>query len=236
MTGRQTRRNCPFCQHPRRDEYEQNVRIGLLEVGDLDRDQSWAEGTAHRHMRRHSGEYHNASNSECPICTHPERSAIEAAVLGGIAGIADMAVELEMTETAVSHHMERHAAPIIQRQAQIENIPNAITSVSDAMRRTERNLNRLNDVFNDHMDLMNAERVESGILDFKGLDTAVKLHREIRDTLSDLAEYLTAATTIEESQQVNVLTVIQAHFSEKSPEEWRVLRNALTEAGVLDEG
>lgn len=236
MTGRQTRRNCPFCQHPRRDEYEQNIRMGLLEVEELDREQSWAEGTAHRHMRRHAGEYHNESNSECPICTHPERSAIEASVLGGIAGIADMAVELEMTETAVSHHMERHAAPIIQRQAQIENIPGALTSVSDAMRRTENNLNRLNEAFNDHMDLMNAERVESGILDFKGLDTAVKLHREIRDTLSDLAEYLSAAQTIEESQQVSVLTVIQAHFSEKSPEEWRVLRNALSEAGVLDEG
>jgi hypothetical protein len=91
----------------------------------------------------------------------------------------------------------------------------------------------LNGLFNDHLNLMEAERMESGMLDYKGLDVAVKLHREVRDTLGDLAKHLSSAENIENSQQVNVLTVIQAHFSEKSPDEWRVLRKALAEAGVL---
>ena len=106
MVGRRTRRNCPFCQHPERDGYEQNVRIGLLEVEELDRDREWAEGTAHRHMRRHSGEYHNNSNSECPLCTHPERSNIEEAILNGLVGIDDMAMDLDITRTTNVNSMK----------------------------------------------------------------------------------------------------------------------------------
>ena len=233
MVGRQTRRNCPFCQHPSRDAFEQSVQNGLVDVVDLDRQQDWQEGTAHRHMRRHSGNYHNNSNSDCPLCTHPERANIEASILNRIIGIDEMAEELDMASSALSHHMEMHTQPIIQRQAAIEAIPNAITSVTDAIRQTDNNLQRLNGLFNDHLNLMEAERMESGMLDYKGLDVAVKLHREVRDTLGDLAKHLSTAESVETSQQVNVLTVIQAHFSEKSPEEWRVLRKALAEAGVL---
>ena len=233
MVGRQTRRNCPFCQHPSRDAFEQSVQNGLVDVVDLDRQQDWQEGTAHRHMRRHSGNYHNNSNSDCPLCTHPERANIEASILNRIIGIDEMAEELDMASSALSHHMEMHTQPIIQRQAAIEAIPNAITSVTDAIRQTDNNLQRLNGLFNDHLNLMEAERIESGMLDYKGLDVAVKLHREVRDTLGDLAKHLSTAESVETSQQVNVLTVIQAHFSEKSPEEWRVLRKALAEAGVL---
>tara|TARA_R100000329_G_scaffold133250_1_gene112933 strand:- start:382 stop:1092 length:711 start_codon:yes stop_codon:yes gene_type:complete len=233
MVGRQTRRNCPFCQHPSRDAFEQSVQNGLVDVVDLDRQQDWQEGTAHRHMRRHSGNYHNNSNSDCPLCTHPERANIEASILNHIIGIDEMAEELDMASSALSHHMEMHTQPIIQRQAAIEAIPNAITSVTDAIRQTDNNLQRLNGLFNDHLNLMEAERMESGMLDYKGLDVAVKLHREVRDTLGDLAKHLSTAESVETSQQVNVLTVIQAHFSEKSPEEWRVLRKALAEAGVL---
>ena len=78
--------------------------------------------------------------------------------------------------------------------------------------------------------------METGTLDYKGLDTAVKLHREVRDTLSELAEWMEKAEAVGGNEQVNVLTVIQAHFSEKSPEEWRVMRKALADAGVLEDG
>jgi len=233
MVGRQTRRNCPFCQHPSRDTMEQNIRIGLIDVQDMDRNQDWPEGTAHRHMRRHSGEYHNNSNSDCPLCTHPERANIEVAILERLIDIDQMAEDLEVSSSALSHHMENHTQPVIQRQAAIEALPMAITSVADAIRQTDNNLQRLNGLFNDHLNLMQAEREETGMLDYKGLDAAVKLHREVRDTLGDLAKHLSTAENIENSQQVNVLTVIQAHFSEKSPDEWRMMRKALADAGVL---
>jgi hypothetical protein len=236
MVGRRTRRNCPFCQHPSRDAFERNIRLGLIEAADIDREQEWAEGTAHRHMRRHAGEYHNNSNSECPLCTHPERANIEEAILNHIVPLDAMAMDLDITVDALSHHMENHASPIIQRQVAIETLPSALTTVQATMGQTERNLQRLNSLFNDHVDLMREEQNEEGSLDYKGLDTAVRLHKEIRDTLSDLGQYLERAEGIGSNEQVNVLTVIQAHFSEKSPDEWRILRKALAEAGVLEDG
>ena len=96
-----------FCQHPQRDAFERNIRLGLVEA-ELDADQSWAEGTAHRHMRRHAGEFHNNSNSECPVCTHPERANIEEAVLNHIVPIDAMADDLEITVDALSHHIQEH--------------------------------------------------------------------------------------------------------------------------------
>ena len=63
---------------------------------------------------------------------------------------------------------------------------------------------------------------------------AVQLHREVRETLNDLAKWSETMESLDKSQSVNVITVIQAHFAEKSPDEWRVLRNALAEAGVLE--
>ena len=59
-------------------------------------------------------------------------------------------------------------------------------------------------------------------------------HREVRETLNDLAKWSETMESLDKSQSVNVITVIQAHFAEKSPDEWRVLRNALAEAGVLE--
>jgi hypothetical protein len=235
MTGRRVRRNCPFCQSDLRDQWEQQIRIGLLEPAELDRTQNWPEGTAHRHMRRHSGEYHNNSNSECPVCTHPDRANIEHAIIEGMVSMADMAIELDITEETLAHHMEQHTQPLIQRQVNMEIMPAAIDSARTAMQQSERNLQRLNGLFNDHLDLMQEERMETGTLDYKGLDTAVKLHREVRDTLSELGEWLEKAEAVGGNEQVNVLTVIQAHFSEKSPEEWRVMRKALADAGVLED-
>ena len=183
MVGRRTRRNCAFCQHPQRDAFERNIRLGLISEAELDADQSWAEGTAHRHMRRHAGEFHNNSNSECPVCTHPERANIEEAVLNHIVPIDAMADDLEITVDALSHHIQEHTQPIIQRQVAIETIPQTITTVQGAMQQTERNLQRLNTLFNDHVDIMREEQLEEGTLDYKGLDTAVRLHKEIRDKL-----------------------------------------------------
>ena len=94
MAGRRTRKNCPFCNHPERDSIEQQVRTGIIEPADFDRDQGWASGTTHRHMRRHSGEYHNNSNEDCPICTHADRADIESSIIDGMATIDDFSYEL----------------------------------------------------------------------------------------------------------------------------------------------
>ena len=61
------------------------------------------------------------------------------------------------------------------------------------------------------------------------------MHREVRETLTELAKWMDKMEVIDKSQSVSVITIIQAHFAEKSPEEWRTLRKALANAGVMDE-
>lgn len=237
MAGRRTRKNCRFCNHPEREDLESRIRTGVVEIDDLDREQGWASGTAHRHMRRHSGEYHNNSNHDCPVCTHPERIEIESAVMDGRATIEDFAYELQMSESALSNHLERHIKPIISKQADIEVIPTALASTFDSLVRIEKNMNRLDNIFGLQLDHLEEQFLgDSDMINPKDIDLAVRLHREVRETLNDLAKWMDKMEVIDKNQSVSVITVIQAHFAEKSPDEWRVLRNALAEAGVLDNG
>jgi len=234
--GRRVRKNCLFCSHPEMETLEQQIRTGILDVDALDRDQGWASGTTHRHMRRHSGEYHNNSNHDCPICTHPERSEIESAILDGRGSIEDFAYELDILDTAITHHMEKHTKPVIAKQVDLEMIPSALRSTQDSLVRIENNMNRLDNIFILQLDRLEEQFLGgSDIINPKDIDLAVRLHREVRETLNDLAKWMDKMQVIDKSQSVSVITVIQAHFAEKSPEEWRVLRNALAEAGVLDE-
>ena len=236
MAGRKTRNNCPFCQHSERDILEQQIRTGILNNEDLDKNNGWAVGTVHRHMRRHSGEYHNNSNQECPVCTHSERSEIEAAIIDGRASIEDFVFELDITETAINQHMEKHTKPMISKQADLEVIPSALKSTKDSLVRIERNMNRLDRIYELQVDRLEEQFLGgSEVVNPKDVDLAVRLHREVRETLNDLAVWMDKVEVIDNNQSVSVITVIQAHFAEKSPEEWRVLRNALAEAGVLGE-
>ena len=236
MAGRRTRKNCPFCNHPDRDSLEQQIRTGILKPEDLDRSEGWASGSAHRHMRRHAGDYHNNSNSDCPICTHPERAEIESSILEGRAGIEEFAYELNVDDSIISHHMEKHIKPLIKAAAEVEMIPTAIQSTRDSLAKIEKNMNRLDSIFTLHLDGLEAQYIETpDLISPKDIDLAVRLHREIRETLNELAKWMDKMEVIDKSESINVITVIQAHFAEKSPEEWRVIRNALAEAGVLEE-
>jgi len=216
---------------------EHEIRVGILGVADLDKDQEWAEGTAHRHMRRHSGEYHNNSNSECPICTHSDRAVIEEAILEGRVRIDDFAAELEISDDIISHHIEAHTKPVIQREAQIEMLPKALSTVKESLTRIERNMNRLDNIMLLHLDQLERDMMdEDRLVSASDIQLAVKMHKEVRETLGDLAKWMDKAESIDQQQSVSVLTVIQAHFAEKAPDEWRILRRSLAEAGVLEDG
>ena len=236
MSGRRIRKNCPFCQHPERDSIELDVRAGTLDVNDMDRDQGWANGTAHRHMRRHSGAFTNESNVDCPLCTHTERAEIEASILDHRASIIDFAEELDIPESTVSYHMENHTKPLIQRQVDIEVIPQTIRTAHDGLTRIEKNMNRLDSILDLHLDrveeeLHNTPEMVSG----KDMDLAIKMHREVRETLSELAKWMDRLKEIDKVETVSVITVMQQYFSEKAPDEWREIREMLAQAGVMDE-
>jgi hemerythrin len=236
MAGRQTRKNCPFCQHPERDLIESKILQGALDVQDCDYEHQWAEGTTHRHMRRHSGEYYNNSNTQCPICTDPNRSEIEAAILEGRAGIDDFAVELGIASSLVSTHMEKHTKPIIQQHVHIEALPNAMKTVHESLSRVEKNMNRLDRLLGrvlDHVE--NQFDDEEEVIEMRDVETALKVHREVRDTLVELAKWMEKAETIEDKQSVSIINVLQQFYSEKSPQEWVELKSRLVASGVMSE-
>ena len=235
MGGRQTRRNCSFCGHPERELLEENINSGVYASEELDKEQGWAEGTTHRHMRRHSSEYHNNSNSNCPLCTHPERSVIEESILNQTAGIDDFSEELDIPSSLISTHMNNHRTALIQKEVRVEIIPKAIRSAHDSLTRIETNMNRLDRLFELVLDkLENDIADENEIFELKELDTAIKLHKEVRETLKDLAVWMERTDNVEKQQSVSIVEVLQNVFSEKAPEEWREMREALAKAGVLE--
>lgn len=235
MGGRQTRKNCSFCAHPERDILEENINSGVQSSEDLDKEQGWAQGTTHRHMRRHSSEYHNNSNSDCPICTHPERSIIEESILNQTTGYDDWAEELEVPSSLISTHMNKHRTALIQKEVSIEIIPKAIRSAHDTLIRIETNMNRLDRLFTLVLDKLENDLADEGeTFELKELDTAIKLHKEVRETLSELAKWMEKTDNVDRQHSVSIIEVLQKVFSEKAPEEWRELRSALALAGVLE--
>ena len=49
-----------------------------------------------------------------------KRATIEEAILEGRATVEDFAAELDIEESALFHHMEKHTKPLIQTQVSIE--------------------------------------------------------------------------------------------------------------------
>jgi len=236
MSGRRTRKNCPFCQHTERDSLELDVRAGKLDLNGIDREQGWANGLSHRHMRNHAGDFFNESNVDCPLCTHHERAEIEAAILDHRATIIDFSEELSIPESTVSHHMEKHTKPLIQRQASIEVIPKAIQTTRDGLNRVEKNMNRMDTILALHLDRVEEQLVDNpDMVSSKDLDLAVKMHREVRETLNELAKWMDKLQEVDKVESVSVMTVMQEYFSEKAPDEWRTIRQMLAEAGVMGE-
>ena len=235
MGGRRTRNNFDFCNDPERDHLELQIRAGTLVSSDLDKDQGWASGSAHRHMRRHAGDFSNDSNDDCPICTNVDRADIESAILDHRASIIDFAEELGVSEEAVSTHMESHIKPLIQKQADIELIPTALKTAHDSLDRIERNMNRFDRIFSLHLDSLDEEmHNHPDMVSTKDLDLAIKMHREVRETLSELAKWMDRLKEIDKSESISVISIMQEYFSEKAPDEWRVIRTMLAEAGVME--
>tara|TARA_R110002096_G_scaffold73787_4_gene174924 strand:- start:1054 stop:1761 length:708 start_codon:yes stop_codon:yes gene_type:complete len=235
MSGRRTRNNCDFCNHPERDYLELQIRAGTLVSNNLDKEQGWAEGSTHRHMRRHAGDFSNDSNTDCPLCTHHERTDIESAILDHRASIIDFAEELGISEEVVSEHMEKHTKPLLQRQADIELIPIALKTAHDSLDRIEKNMNRFDNLFSLHLDRIEEEmHNHPDAVSSKDLDLAIKMHREVRETLSELAKWMDRLKEIDKSESISVISIMQEYFSEKAPDEWRTIRTMLAEAGVMD--
>tara|TARA_R100001510_G_C7553416_1_gene136276 strand:- start:304 stop:699 length:396 start_codon:yes stop_codon:yes gene_type:complete len=131
--------------------------------------------------------------------------------------------------------MASHLHPVIQRAAVIEVMPSAIKSAHDTISRVEVNMNRLDGLLGRMLDMIqNQMDDEDEVVDMKAVDTVIRLHKEVRDTLTEIGKWMEKAENIDKAQSVSILTVIQQVFTEKSPEVWRELRGELAKAGVLE--
>ncbi len=219
MSGRVTRQSCAFCQHGDRDSLEEGLQSGSIIPKQLDKDLGWREGTADRHFRNHMGEYHMGSNSECVVCTHPERAEVEEAYFSGGMNTESIADIIQCSESTVYHHLKHHLKPLVQKSA--ANIISIKAGKEIDMMRN--NLERLNgelDVFLDDADRNDPAYVKN----------IVSLHKEVRDTLTTMVRFQTETMGVNNQNiQADTVNILKVELAKESPEVWARIRSRLLE-------
>ena len=71
------RKRCKLCNHDERESLEEQLESGMITTDELDKRMDWASGASAKHQRNHMGDYLDASNPRCKICTHEIRAYIE---------------------------------------------------------------------------------------------------------------------------------------------------------------
>ena len=185
----------------------------------LDKDMGWREGTADRHFRNHMGEFHMGSNSDCVVCTHPERAELEQAYFTGGMNSEAIAEIIGCSESTVYHHLKHHLKPLVQKSA-ADIISIATGKEMDMMR---SNLERVNGELGLFLD--DADRNDPSYI--KNL---VSLHKEVRDTLTTMVKFQEKAMG-ENSQsiQADTVNILKVELSKESPEVWKRVRAKLLE-------
>ncbi len=185
----------------------------------LDKDMGWREGTADRHFRNHMGEFHMGSNSDCVVCTHPERAELEQAYFTGGMNSEAIAEIIGCSESTVYHHLKHHLKPLVQKSA-ADIISIATGKEMDMMR---SNLERVNGELGLFLD--DADRNDPSYI--KNL---VSLHKEVRDTLTTMVRFQEKAMG-ENSQsiQADTVNILKVELSKESPEVWKRVRAKLLE-------
>ena len=193
----------------------------------LDKDMGWREGTADRHFRNHMGEFHMGSNSDCVVCTHPERAEVEQGYfMGGMTSetVADI---IGCSESTVYHHLKHHLKPLVQKSA-AEIVSIATGQEMDMMRSNLERVNGELDLFLDDADRNDPAYIKN----------LVSLHKEVRDTLTTMVRFQEKAMG-ESSQmiQADTVNILKVELAKESPEVWKRVRAKLLEedAEVVDE-
>ena len=188
----------------------------------LDKDMGWREGTADSHFRNHMGEFHMGSNSDCVVCTHPERAEVEQGYfMGGMTSeaVADI---IGCSESTVYHHLKHHLKPLVQKSA-AEIVSIATGQEMDMMRSNLERVNGELDLFLDDADRNDPAYIKN----------LVSLHKEVRDTLTTMVRFQEKAMG-ESSQmiQADTVNILKVELAKESPEVWKRVRAKLLEEDV----
>jgi len=214
---RVTRASCPLCQDEGRDELEQLMTDGIVIAKRLDKDKEWREGTSDRHFRNHMGEYHMGSNSECMFCTSLKRESLEHAYYNASMTTEEIAVDIEMPESSVYHHLKHHLKPIVQKGA----ADIIAIQAGNEMQSIRGNLSRLNGELSHFLD--DADRNDPLYV-----RNIVSLHKEVRDTVHMMMKIQDrAAGSVTENINAQTINILKVELAKESPDVWRKLRTKL---------
>jgi hypothetical protein len=185
----------------------------------LDKDMGWREGTADRHFRNHMGEFHMGSNSDCIVCTHPERAEVEQAYFTGGMNSEAIADIIGCSESTVYHHLKHHLKPLIQKSA-AEIVSIATGKEMDMMRSNLERVNGELDLFLDDADRNDPAYIKN----------LVSLHKEVRDTLTTMVKFQEKAMgDTSQNIQADTVNILKLELSKESPEVWKRVRAKLLE-------
>ncbi len=185
----------------------------------LDKDMGWREGTTDRHFRNHMGDYHLGSNSDCVVCTHPERSEVEQAYYSGGMTSDAIADIIGCSESTVYHHLKHHLKPLVQKSA-ANIISVAAGTEIDIMR---DNLERLNGELGLFLD--DADRNDPAYV-----KNILGLHKEVRETLTTMVRFQEKTMgDVNQSIQADTVNILKVELAKESPEVWKRVRSKLLE-------
>jgi len=217
MAERISRASCKFCQDEGRDSLEEMMKAGIMTAKQLDKDMDWREGTADRHFRNHMGEYHMGSNSECGFCTAPQRENLEMAYFNGAMTADEIALDIQIPESSVYHHIKHHLKPIVQKGA----ADLIIVEAGHEMEALRNNLSRINGELGHFLD--DADRNDP-----QYVRNIVSLHKEVRETVKDIMRVQErAAGATNEHMTAQTINILKVELAKESPEVWARLRGKL---------
>ena len=215
--ARVTKRSCAFCQFDDRDDLEKALVEGDLTPKQLDLEMGWRENTSDRHFRNHMGEYHLAANTQCKVCMHDQRAELEMKYFERAITSEDISALIECPEESVYRHMKYHFQPLVKRDASYA----VSIKVGEEVNVLRGNVEKLNDKLQGLFDSGSVHQE-----DF--VNDAVKLHKEVRESIKDLMKYQDMWMAEPETKMVaDTINILKVELGKESPETWKRLKKKL---------
>ncbi len=203
------RRRCALCNSDNRDDLEERLETSAVTPDQLDKEMKWSSGTSARHQRNHMGDYVEASNPRCNLCTHPLRADFEQHLREAKVTPAAVAMAIDCSEIQVGRHMKKHLQPLVQKAAAAIIAQQDVDEVGSL----SRNISRLEE----KIDILFQEED----MHPKYVDSLTKLAKEIRESLRYLLEF--KGKLIHKRQDTVIIAqmqIVQEVLAQNHPQVW----------------
>lgn len=212
------RKRCKLCNHDERESLEEQLELGVITTDELDKRMDWASGASAKHQRNHMGDYADASNPRCKVCTHEIRGYLEEQLSEGNATTTAVSEMLECSEEHVKRHMRKHLQPLVQKSAATLIAQRQI----DEVEALSRNILRLDD----KIDIL----FDQDEMHPKYVDSLTKLAKEIRESLRYLMEF--KGKLVHKRQDTVIIAqmqIVQEVLAQNHPQVWLDVKSKMEE-------